>query len=209
MRQTAKLTGAFLGLAIILIVSGCARKRPSDTGEMATVVGVIDGDTVELEDGRRVRLIGIDTPERGDLYSDSATNLTTRLCLNKRIRMEFDSDKIDRYGRTLAFLWDDTLLVNREIIQQGWAWCYFFQGNLRHSRDLLLAQREAMDNQLGLWREVPASDENRYRASFVSYRFHRPDCKGMDRVDPDLEVVYESKLSAFYDGYSPCGMCNP
>lgn len=201
-------------LAVVVVLSAAAywfgvlRKAPVP-GEDSTVVGVIDGDTVELADGRTVRLIGIDTPERGDLYYDSASALTERLLLRKDVRLEFDSDKIDRYGRTLAFIWDDDKLVNREIIEQGWAWCYFFEGNLRHSRDLLVSQHRAMETRVGLWKDPLVETADYYRASFTSYRFHRPDCKSMDKVDPDLEVVYHTKDSAFYDGYSPCSRCLP
>jgi len=200
---------------LVLLILGLAaywfqsKRTTPIPGDEITVVGVIDGDTVELEDGRTVRLIGIDTPERGDLYYDSASALTERLLLRKRVRLEFDSDKIDRYGRTLAFIWVDDELSNLEIVREGWAWCYFFEGNLRHSREFLLAQHEAMEKRTGLWKNPPEETEDYYRASFKSYRFHRPDCNSMDKVDPELEVVYHSKDSAFYDGYSPCSRCLP
>ena len=66
---------------LLLVILGVAvywfglREKPPVRGDESTVIGVIDGDTVELEDGRTVRLIGIDTPERGDLYYDSASAL--------------------------------------------------------------------------------------------------------------------------------------
>jgi micrococcal nuclease len=189
-------------------ITNCSRKTPAP-GDEITVIGVIDGDTVELEDGRRVRLIGIDTPERGDAASDSASALAQRLLLKKRVRLEIDRDQIDRYGRTLAFLWIGDALINREIIRKGWGWCYFFEGNLRHSREFLLAQHEAMRAHRGLWKTPHEETAEYYRASFISHRFHRPECESMRGVDPDLEVAYHSKDSAFYDGYSPCGRCAP
>ncbi len=200
---------------LVLLILGVAaywfqsKRSTPIPGDEITVVGVVDGDTVELEDGRTVRLIGIDTPERGDLYYDSASALTERLLLRKSVRLEFDSDKVDRYGRTLAFIWVDDELSNLEIVREGWAWCYFFEGNLRHSREFLLAQHEAMEEKAGLWKNPPTETADYYRASFKSYRFHRPDCNSMDKVDPELEAVYHSKDSAFYDGYSPCSRCLP
>lgn len=201
-------------LLILLILGVMAywfqsRRSTPVPGDEISVIGVIDGDTVELEDGRTVRLIGIDTPERGDNYYDSASALTESLLLRKRVRLEFDSDKIDRYGRTLAFIWVGDELSNLEVVREGWAWCYFFDGNLRHSRDILLAQQQAMEKRIGLWREPPVETADYYRASFKSYRFHRPDCNSLDKVDPQLVVVYQSKDSAFYDGYSPCSRCSP
>ncbi|HWO56874.1 MAG TPA: thermonuclease family protein [bacterium] len=201
--------GALLILLLGVALSACGKKSQPPAEEGVTVVGVIDGDTVELEDGRTIRLVGIDTPERGDTDYDSASALTRRLVLRKRVRLEYDRDQTDRYGRTLAFLWTGDQLVNREIVRAGWAWCYFFEGNLRHSRELLLAQHEAMEAHRGHWKNPQTETAEYYRASFLFYRFHRPECKSMDNVDPDLEVVYYSKDSAFYDGYAPCSRCTP
>lgn len=209
MQSKAGLTVAIVTLILGGALAGCSKKSPSVPGDEIEVIGVIDGDTVELQDGRRVRLVGIDTPERGDAFYDSASALTERLVLKKRVRLEYDRDQIDRYGRTLAFIWVGDQLVNREIVKEGWAWCYFYEGNLRHSRELLLAQHEAMNAHIGLWKSTHQETAERYRASFLSYRFHRPECESMDKVDPDLEVVYHSKDSAFYDGYSPCSRCTP
>lgn len=209
MRLRKRLTQLLILLLLAAAGYWVQSKRPFSRGDEITVVGVIDGDTVELEDGRRVRLIGIDTPERGDIDADSATSLTERLVLRKSVRLEFDRDQKDRYGRTLAFLWVDDQLVNREIIREGWAWCYFFDGNLRHSRELLLAQHEAMEARRGHWKKPQEETAKYYRASFNSFRFHRPECESMNKVDPELEVVFHAKDSAFYDGYAPCGKCMP
>ena len=212
MRLKRRLTQLILLLLFALAAYWLQSRRGPGTpvrGDEITVIGVVDGDTVELQDGRRVRLIGIDTPERGDVNCDSASALAERLLLRKKVRLEFDRDQIDRYGRTLAFLWVDDKLVNREIIRAGWAYCYFFEGNLKHSRELLVAQHEAMDAHRGLWQKPHEETAKYYRASFVSYRFHRPECKSMDGVEPDLEVDFKVKDSAFYAGYSPCSRCLP
>lgn len=209
MRRKKRLTQ----LIVLLVVAAAAywlqSRRPFSRGEEVTVVGVVDGDTVELEDGRRVRLVGIDTPERGDADYDSAAAVTERMVLRQRVRLEYDRDQLDRYGRTLAFLWVGDHLVNSEIVRAGWAWCYFFDGNLRHSRKLLLAQQEAMRAHRGHWKMPQVETADYYRASFSSFRFHRPDCESMEKVDPELEVVYHAKDSAFYDGYAPCSRCVP
>ena len=89
--------------------------------ETATVTRVVDGDTIELADGRRVRYIGINTPEHDQPYYKEATEANRRLVGGKEIQLELDQDTFDQYGRTLAYIWAEGVLVNLEIVQQGFA----------------------------------------------------------------------------------------
>jgi len=105
--------------------------------EYAVVTRIIDGDTLELEDGEKVRLLGINTPEKGDKYYNEAKELLENLTLNKTVRLEFGKKKYDLYDRTLAYIFlEDTLegdvFVNVKIVEQGFANLYFPESQKLH-----------------------------------------------------------------------------
>ena len=154
-----------LSISFALIVLGCllvlfllyGKRDPLRDLESVRVVRILDGDTVELADGRIVRLIGIDTPEKGQPGADSATMCNTALVLGRTVRLEYGHERSDRYGRTLAYLYADGRMVNREILNAGWAYCYFFEKNLKHGRELVQALDSAMIGHRGLWRAAPGN----------------------------------------------------
>jgi micrococcal nuclease len=101
---------------------GCSGDGPCGPSE-ATVTRVVDGDTLELDDGRKIRLLLVDTPEttngHDDCYGTNAATFTSDLVLNKQVQLDFDVECTDRYGRTLAYVTVDGQEVNRLIIQRG------------------------------------------------------------------------------------------
>jgi len=137
------------------------------------VARVVDGDTLKLENGERVRLIGIDTPETHEsekLYRDSrktnqdvktikamgkkAAAFTGSLVENKRVSLDFDVEKRDKYGRLLAYVYlPDGTFVNAEIIQQGFASLMTIPPNVKHVELFKKLYQEARENKRGLWKE--------------------------------------------------------
>lgn len=126
---------------------------PTQPGELeaATVARVVDGDTVELTDGRRVRYIGINTPERGQPFYEEATGANRHLVEGKAVQLEFDVDTFDQYGRTLAYVWVDGVMANLEIVQRGFANTFTVPPNVRYEEDFRAAEREAREAERGLW----------------------------------------------------------
>jgi len=196
-------------LCAVALLSSCGKKDPLRDLESARVVRIRDGDTIELADGRAVRYIGIDTPETGQPYADSATLFNTALVLGKTVRLEYGRERLDRYGRTLAFVYVDGRMVNLEILKAGWAWCFFFGENLKHTRELVQALDGAMDSHRGLWKIPQPETTDHYVASFTSFRFHRPDCPNASDIKKDGIVVYAVRDSAIYHGNAPCKNCRP
>jgi micrococcal nuclease len=205
-RRSARWLAAILSLLIALPLSSCQREPP---GGFARVIAVRDGDTIELDDGRVVRYIGINTPERGEPGADSATALNVRLVMGQQVRLEFGHELTDRYGRTLAFVYVGERMVNRELVRAGWAPCYFFEQNLQHAPELVRDLQEAMRAKRGLWHDPTRETADHYVASFTSFRFHRPDCLSVTHIDRDDEVIFRVRDSALFAGYSPCGHCQP
>lgn len=119
--------------------------------ESATVAQVIDGDTIELADGRRVRYIGINTPERNQPFYAEATDTNRQLVAGKQVQLEFDVDTFDQYGRTLGYIWVDGLLANREIVARGFANAYTVPPNVKYEAEFRTAEKAAREAKRGLW----------------------------------------------------------
>lgn len=193
-----------LAAALVLLL----REEVPDR-EPARVVSIRDGDTIELEDGRAVRYLGIDTPERGRPGADSASIFNSEFVLGKVVRLEYGEERLDRYGRTLAFVFLDDRMVNLELVKAGWAWCYFFEKNMNYSDQFVRAIREAMESRRGLWKAPTEETAPHYVGSFSRFRFHKPDCESAAGIKRQNEIRFPARDSALYAGFAPCGRCRP
>lgn len=129
-----------------------ATSTPTPSGsETVTVAQVVDGDTIELTNGRKVRYIGINTPERDQPYYAEATAVNRQLVEGKNVQLELDVETFDQYGRTLAYVWVDGVMVNLEIVQQGYANAFTVPPNVRYEGQFRQAEREAREAERGLW----------------------------------------------------------
>jgi micrococcal nuclease len=131
---------------------------PASHAEIHKVKRVIDGDTLLLVNGERVRLIGVDTPETKhpqkpvEHFGREAYLFTKKMIGGKEARLEFERQKRDRYGRLLAYVYllDGTFL-NAEIIKQGYGFAYT-RFPFRHMEEFRRYERDARENRRGLWR---------------------------------------------------------
>ena len=128
-------------------------------GGWRVVVRVVDGDTLLLDGDERVRLIGIDTPETVDprrpvqYFGKEAAAFTRRMAEGKRVRLDYDQERTDRYGRTLAYVFlEDGTFLNAEIIRQGYAHAYT-RFPFQYSDQFRAYEREAREQRRGLWAE--------------------------------------------------------
>jgi micrococcal nuclease len=171
---------------------------------------VTDGDTIILGNGEKVRYIGIDTPERDDPFYREAAQANRQMLEGARIRLECDRDRRDRYGRLLAYVWVDTLMLNAELIRMGFASVYLFAPNLKYRDRFIALQREARQRGKGIW-SIPVELEPYYVASSRSQRFvfHRPGCESAKRINTENLIRFETRDEALDSGYSPCRNCKP
>jgi micrococcal nuclease len=180
------------------------------------VAQVQDGDTLTLTDGRRVRLLGIDAPELekegqpAEFLAHKAKKVLTDLTRGRRVRLEYDQLRYDRFQRLLAYVFlEDGTCVNRELVAQGLARVYSQPPNTARQEELLAAQREALEAGRGIWREALKQDEDFYLANRKTLRFHRPGCHLAREIAPANRLRLTSKKDAYLQGFSPCRTCKP
>ncbi len=148
----------FLLCGLHLLLSSCSQLTASE--EWVSVDRVIDGDTLLLEDDRRVRLLGLDAPEMGrgggspECFAPEATAYLTLLISETegRIRLETDKRRLDVYGRVLAYLWNrQGEMLNEKILREGYALFVPESDAIRWNDRLRQAGEEARRSLRGLW----------------------------------------------------------
>jgi micrococcal nuclease len=147
------LVGLLVG-GLALYSCGSAPRPASPSPVPCVVERVADGDTFSCRDGRRVRLLGIDTPElaQGEPGRQAHAALRRLLPLGTTVRLERDVAPRDRYGRELAYVWSGSRLVNEALVREGWAMLYTLPPNVKYAGRLERAQKEARSARAGLWK---------------------------------------------------------
>lgn len=128
-----------------------------DEADLILVTRVVDGDTIEIENGQKIRYIGIDTPETVnpttpiECFGQEASNKNKELVLGKKVRLEKDISETDKYGRLLRYVWVGNILVNDYLVRQGYALASSYAPDVTYQNQLQEAQKEARENSRGLW----------------------------------------------------------
>lgn len=163
-----------LVLAVIASAWGCHAAPPDEAGPPeglppgadASVVRVVDGDTVRLSGAGTVRLIGIDAPETHDprrsvgcFGREAAARLSELLRPGTGVRLVHDLERTDRFGRALAYLHRraDGLFVNAAMVEGGYALPATYPPNVAHADELAALGRKAREAGAGLWSACPAA----------------------------------------------------
>lgn len=199
----------FIFLIILLLQS------PPASG---VVERVVDGDTFVLASGDRVRLIGIDTPEtvhpsRGvEPYGKQASDFSKSLLTGKRVRLVYDVQARDRYGRLLAYVYlSDGTFVNAELVKRGYAQVSTYPPNVKHQDTFVALQREARSANRGLWAAAPAEvtpprTPRQAGTVFVngsSEVYHKAGCRHVTARSTEVRRL------DLPDGARACRVCKP
>lgn len=121
------------------------------------VTRVVDGDTIELANGERVRYVGIDTPETVkpntpvQCYGHEASLHNTELVEGKYVRLVRDVEDRDKYGRLLRYVYVGDTFINLALVENGYARMYTYPPNVAHVNEFRVAQESARTNKRGLW----------------------------------------------------------
>ncbi len=162
-----KITFIFILLSFVLL--GCGQENPS---REIRVREAIDGDTVILTDGRTLRYIGIDAPEVRRYTQDSwvydpqpfsleAKQFNQKLVEGRSVRLEFDVERTDKYGRLLAYCFVDDILVNAKLLEEGFAFLHIRSPNEKYKDLFSTLQKKAQQEKKGIWKNssIISSDE--------------------------------------------------
>lgn len=131
--------------------------REAVATESAVISRVIDGDTVELSDGRKLRYIGIDTPEIVapgkpiECFGREAKAENEKLVLGKTVHFEKDVSETDKYQRLLRYVYVGDIFVNDYLVRQGFAHASTYPPDVKFSEKLRQAEQEARAHKRGLW----------------------------------------------------------
>ena len=148
-------------LTLVILLSHPIFQRFDDYYDTSEVIvfRVIDGDTFELEDGTRIRLIGIDTPEsvspdesKNTVYGTIASDFTKSLIEGRTVTLEYDIDLTDEYGRTLAYVYlENRQMLQEVLLKEGYARTMTISPNTRYEEIFRTLEGQAMYTETGFW----------------------------------------------------------
>jgi micrococcal nuclease len=128
--------------------------------ECYKVTRVVDGDTIDIDyngEVKRIRFIGVDTPEtvkpntKVEEYGKEASDFTKEKLTDKIVTLEFDIEKEDKYSRTLAYVYLDGVMFNKVLLEEGYAQVATFPPNVKYVDEFIEIERKAREANKGLW----------------------------------------------------------
>ncbi len=154
-RKRLSLTTIILLIVVLLIIRFVEDiDKDVPVRDRFRISKVVDGDTVELQGGDKVRLLSIDTPEKGEPYYKEATDLVKQYTLGKLVELQYAEKRRDKYGRLLAYVYVDSIFINKLILGNGLGYLYLFrdtESKMERTKELLEAQQKAIKAEIGIW----------------------------------------------------------
>ena len=174
-----------------------------NTKEIGRVARVIDGDTIELVGGERVRYIGIDTPETVDprkpvmCFGHEASARNKELVEGKEVRLVKDITDRDKYGRLLRYVYVGDLFINDALVREGYAHVYTYPPDVAMNERFLAAEREAREAGKGLW--SACKDKDSFAATTMPIQVGPNGCTIKGNVNASGEKIYHTPGQKYYD----------
>lgn len=183
-------------------VAIAADKKPVVKNGSYKVTSVVDGDTFKIAVGKTtetVRLIGVDTPETVhpnkavQPYGKEASAYTKKILAGKTVKLVFDVQQRDKYGRLLAYAYlADGTFVNSTLIKNGYAVLMTIPPNVKYTKQFTALQKEARDKKRGLWADAKKADAKKPATSGNNAKL-KYDPNGPDRDCPDFDTHEEAQ----------------
>jgi micrococcal nuclease len=185
-----------------------------------TCTRVVDGDTIILSNGEKVMLIGVDTPETVwpntpvEYYGKEASAFTRKMVEGKPVRLEYDWQQRDEYGKLLAYVYlNDGTFLNAEIIKQGYGHAYT-RFPFKYLHEFIQYEKDAREAKKGLWADGTPKKERKlikeeYIGSKQSKIYHWRTCSIAQKIAPADSMIFYSVKKAVDAGYLPCKSCRP
>lgn len=185
--------------------------------ERAVCTKVVDGDTIYLDNGEKVRFVGVNTPERGVEGYIASKNFVQKLCLNKEVGLDIDDSKHhDKYGRTLAVVIVDGKNVNEMLLKEGLAEIMYMPPSEFYPYNWADGNTHVADTHSSSSSSDSSSTDSSSSSGSGSYvgnantgKFHVSSCSSVNKMSEKNKVFFSSRDEAINQGYVPCKRCNP
>ena len=185
--------------------------------ERAVCTKVVDGDTIYLDNGEKVRFVGVNTPERGVEGYIASKNFVQKLCLNKEVGLDIDDSKHhDKYGRTLAVVIVDGKNVNEMLLKEGLAEIMYMPPSEFYPYNWANGDTHVADTHSSSSSSDSTSTDSSSSSGSGSYvgnantgKFHVSSCSSVNKMSEKNKVFFSSRDEAINQGYVPCKRCNP
>lgn len=193
-------------------------KTECNVEESAICTKVVDGDTIYLDNGEKVRFVGVNTPERGVEGYIASKNFVQKLCLNKKVGIDIDDSKhSDKYGRTLGVVIVDGKNVNEMLLKEGLAEIMYMPPSEFYPYDWANSNTHIADtHSSSSSSHNPTSTQSTSSAPSADYignantgKFHVSSCSSVKDMSEKNKVFFSSRDDAINQGYIPCKLCNP
>lgn len=195
--------------------------QPEFTGKCTYVT---DGDTIEVDGLGKIRLVGVNTPERGETGYICSKRFVQKLCLDKEVSLDIDDSKnTDRYGRYLAVVIVDGKNLNEMLLKEGLAeimyippsefypydWAPNSDGYSNYLSSYSSSNSGSTSSSSFAAGSTSSSDSGSFIASANSHKFHYPSCRWGKKISEKNKVTFKSRSDAISQGYEPCKVCRP
>ena len=181
---------------------------------------VVDGDTIYLDNGDKIRFVGVNTPEKGVTGYKASKNCVEKFCLNKEVDINVDDRKhSDKYGRTLGVVIVGGKNLNEMLLKEGLAEVmyippsefspYSWVGSSQDSALATVNNTNSSTVSANNSEKIVSDDLSSYIGNSNSHKFHRPDCKSVMKMSDKNKVTFNSREDAVSQGYTPCHICTP
>ena len=183
-------------------------------------IGVVNGNTIVLSNGEKVKLIGVAIPKTHQLNKSAeyirkeTSAFTKRMAKGKEVRIEYDQPKRDTYGQLIAYVYlSDGTFLNAEIIKQGYG-RVDLRLPFKYLENFRNYEKKAQDAKVGLWASKSTAQEPKYIREYYmgaknSTIYHQPHCALIRKVNPLDRKMFNSVKDAANAGYVPCKICKP
>lgn len=190
--------------------------------ERSVCTSVVDGDTIYLANGRKVRFVGVNTPEKGVKGCQASKKFVQKLCLNREIGINIDDKKYtDKYGRTLAVVIVDGKNLNEMLLKEGLAEVMYIPPSEfspqnwadpsivpQHTTETS-PSKDVSSVSSANKKVVSTGSSSGYVGNLNSYKFHRSSCDQVDKMSEKNKVFFTDRDDAISQGFVGCQRCKP
>ena len=182
---------------------------------------VTDGDTIEVDGLGKIRMVGVNTPERGVEGYICSKRFVQKLCLDREVSLDIDDDKnTDRYGRYLAVVIVDGKNLNEMLLKENLAEIMYMppsefypydwdDGAITSSNYPSSYSSSNSGSSSSSSFTSNSAGSSSYIASANSHKFHYPNCRWGKKISQKNKVTFNSRSDAISQGYEPCKVCQP